>query len=169
MLIDWNVHAKKNNNFVFQDFGKSFYTTLKEATPAFQKYKKIILVYPAFTHHPIETVKYFKSYCKEAGFNFDIITNPKEFIIKKNEAYISVSDRVLGFFLEQCRSNNYEPGTDVGFLSYNETPMKQFIYKGISVISTDFKVLGAKAASFVSEEARIQEYIPTKLILRDSL
>ena len=169
LLIDWNVHAKKNNNFVFQDFGKSFYTTLKEATPAFQKYKKIILVYPAFTHHPIETVKYFKSYCKEAGFNFDIITNPKEFIIKKNEAYISVSDRVLGFFLEQCRSNNYEPGTDVGFLSYNETPMKQFIYKGISVISTDFKVLGAKAASFVSEEARIQEYIPTKLILRDSL
>jgi len=47
--------------------------------------------------------------------------------------------------------------------------MKQFIYKGISVISTDFKQLGAKAAEFVSEDKTIQEYIPTKLILRDSL
>ena len=169
LLIDWNVHAKKDNNFVFQDFGKSFYNSLKEATTAFGKYEKIVLVYPTFTHHPIETVNHFKAFCKEEGFRYEIITNPKDFNIKKGEAYISVSDRVLGIFLEQCRSNNFEPGTDVGFLSYNETPMKQFIYKGISVISTDFKQLGAKAAEFVSQDKTIQQYIPTKLILRDSL
>ena len=169
LLIDWNIHANKHSNFVFQDFGKSFYDTLKEANQAFKKYRKLVLVYPTFTHHPAETVDYFKAYCKEEGFSFEIITDSKDFNIKKGEAYISVSDRILGIFLEQCRSSNFEPGTDVGFLSYNETPMKQFIYKGISVISTDFKQLGAKAAEFVSEDKVIQEYIPTKLILRDSL
>ena len=169
LLIDWNVYANKNNNFVFQDFGKSFYNALTEATTAFRKYKKLVFVYPTFTSHPSEAVTYFKDYCKKEEFDFEIVTNPKAFSIKKQEAYISVSDRVLGFFLEQCRSYNFEPGTDVGFLSYNETPMKQFIYKGISVISTDFKQLGAKAAEFVSEDKTIQEYIPTKLILRDSL
>lgn len=169
LLIDWNVYAKKTDNYVFQDFGKSFYNALIEASVAFKKYKNLVFVYPTFTHHPIEAISFFTDYCKSEGFEFEIITNVDSFKIKKNEAYISVSDRVLGMFLEQCRTNNFEPGTDVGFLSYNETPMKQFIYKGISVISTDFKQLGAKAAEFVSEDQTIQEYIPTKLILRDSL
>jgi len=80
-----------------------------------------------------------------------------------------VSDRILGAFLEQSRNKNLEPGTDVGFLSYNETPMKKFIYKGVSVISTDFKALGAEAANFINNSKKIQTYIPTKLILRESL
>ena len=76
---------------------------------------------------------------------------------------------MLAQFLEQCRTENLEPGVDVGFLSYNETPTKKFIYKGISVISTDFEALGTKAAEFIDEDKKIQSYIPTKLILRDSL
>lgn len=76
---------------------------------------------------------------------------------------------MLGVFLEQCRNKNFEPGTDVGFLSYNETPMKKFIYKGITVVSTDFKELGTKAAEFITEDKKIQQFIATKLIVRESL
>ena len=47
--------------------------------------------------------------------------------------------------------------------------MKKFIYKGISVISTDFKEMGAKSALFINQETPIQCYVPTKLILRESL
>lgn len=169
LLIDWNIHSNKTNNFVFQDFGDSFYEALKEAIAPFKKYKKLNFIYPAFTNHPIETLTYFKKFCDEYSFKHKIITNTNEFNLTKGEAYISVSDRVLGMFLEQCRSENFEPGTDVGFLSYNETPMKQFIYKGISVISTDFQEIGAKAAAFIKQDKPLQSYIPTKLILRESL
>jgi len=169
LLIDWNIHAKPHNNFVFQDFGEAFYKCLNDASPAFKKYKKLVFLYPSFTNHSFETVSFFKKYCKKESIDFEIITKPNDFNIKKNEAYISVSDRMLGKFLEQCRTKDLEPGTDVGFLSYNETPMKQFIYKGISVISTDFNQLGAKAAQFINEDKKTQVYIPTKLILRDSL
>lgn len=169
LLIDWNVNSKADNNYVFQDFGESFLKCLNEATPAFKKYEKLVLLYPFFTSHTFETVSYFKKYCEQEVIDFEVLTDPKDFNIKKNEAYISVSDRMLGKFLEQCRTKNLEPGTDVGFLSYNETPMKQFIYKGISVISTDFNQMGAKAAEFINTDKKIQFYIPTKLILRDSL
>lgn len=47
--------------------------------------------------------------------------------------------------------------------------MKKFIYKGISVVSTDFKELGVKAAEFINQEIPVQIYIRTKLILRESL
>lgn len=169
LLIDWNVNAKPNNNYVFQDFGTSFYEALVGAVNSFKKYNEIHFIYPNFTNHPIETVAFFEKYCTDFNFKFKIITNPKEFNVKKNIAYISVSDRILGQFLEQCQEKNLEPGKDVGFLSYNETPMKKFIYKGISVISTDFKALGVKAAEFITKGEIMQHYVPTELILRQSL
>ncbi len=169
LLIDWNVNSNTDNNYVFQDFGKSFYISLISAVESFRKYKEIYFVYPNFTNHPIETVTFFEKYCAAFNFNYEIITNPKEFNIKKNIAYISVSDRILGQFLEQCQEKNLEPGKDVGFLSYNETPMKKFIYKGISVVSTDFKALGLKAAEFITKGETMQQYVTTELILRQSL
>lgn len=169
LLIDWNIHSKPKNNFVFQDFGNAFYESLKEAVDLFRKYEAIHFVYPNFTNHPLETLTFFKNFCKEFEFKYKIITNPKEFDIEKNVAYIGVSDRMLGVFLEQCREKDFEPGKDVGFLSYNETPMKKFIYKGISVISTDFKELGTKGAEFITKDEPMQYYVSTNLILRESL
>jgi len=169
LLIDWNIHSKAKNNYVFQDFGIAFLDSLKQAVDLFRKYKAIHFVYPNFTNHPIETVTFFKKFCKEFEFDFKVITNPKDFDIEKDIAYIGVSDRMLGVFLEQCREKDFEPGKDVGFLSYNETPMKKFIYKGISVVSTDFKELGTKGAEFITKDEPMQYYVSTNLILRESL
>ena len=169
LLIDWNVHSNSENNYLFQDFGKSFFRSLEGATGLFGKYKEIHLLYPSFTNHPKEIITFFKKYCKAFNFYFKIITDSNEFNIEKNIAYISVSDRMLGMFLEQCRNKNFEPGVEVGFLSYNETPMKKFIYKGISVISTNFNELGTKAAEFITQEKPMQSYIETQLIIRESL
>ncbi len=169
LLIDWNIHSKPKSNYVFQDFGKAFYESLKEALDLFRKYSAIHFIYPDFTNHPIETVDFFKKFCKEFEFDFKILTNPKNFSVEKNIAYIGVSDRMLGLFLEQCREKDFEPGKDVGFLSYNETPMKKFIYKGISVVSTDFKELGTKGAEFITKDEPMQYYVSTNLIIRESL
>ena len=169
LLIDWNIHSKSKNNYVFQDFGKAFYEALKQGIDLFKKYKKVVFVYPAFTNHPKETVTFFKKFCTDFDLNHKVITNPKDFFIQKDIAYISVSDRILGMFLEQCREKDLEPGKDVGFLSYNETPMKKFIYKGISVVTTDFNELGIKAAEFVTKDEPMQYYVPTKLTIGESL
>ena len=98
-----------------------------------------------------------------------MLKDSNSYDFKKGCAYISVSDRVLANFLEQCKKKRLEPGKDIGFLSYNDTPMKKFIYKGISVVSTDFKKLGTKAAEFVMNKKTMQTYIETKLIIRESL
>lgn len=169
LLIDWNIHSKSKSNYVFQDFGKAFYEALKQGIHLFKKYDETVFIYPTFTNHPKETVVFFKKFCKDFHLNQKVISNPKDFVIQKNTAYISVSDRILGIFLEQCREKDLEPGKDVGFLSYNETPMKKFIYKGISVITTDFNELGIKAAEFVTKDEPMQYYVPTKLTIRESL
>lgn len=169
LLLDWNIYSRPDNNYVFQDFGQAFYDSLLQAKDLLKKYKSIHFIYPAFTNHSSETVDYFNKYCKDLQLESKVITDVKNWKIEKNVAYISVSDRVLGQFLEQCQELNFEPGKEVGFLSYNETPMKKFIYKGISVVSTDFMELGAYAARFVTNNEPMKHYVPTKLIIRESL
>lgn len=169
LLIDWNIRSESQNNYVFQDFGQSFYNALSEALELLKKYNKLVFIYPEYTNHPKEALIFFIKLVKNHKLKHNIILNSNDFDIEKNTAYLSVSDRILGKFLEQCRAKNLEPGVDVGFLSYNETPMKKFIYKGISVISTDFKELGTMCAKFVNSDRPMQYYVPTKLILRESL
>ena len=169
LLIDWKIYDQETSNYVCQDFGSAFYTSLEKAIDLFRKYKEINFLYPEYTNHSIETIEFFKKFCDVYNFNYKILTNSKAYSIEKDIAYISVSDRVLGVFLEQCKKKKLEPGLDVGFLSYNETPMKEFIYKGISVVSTNFKELGTKAAEFIMNDKPMQAYIETNLIVRESL
>ncbi|WP_299064463.1 GntR family transcriptional regulator [uncultured Polaribacter sp.] len=169
LLLDWNINVKSKSNYVFQNFGKSFYESLEDALHLFKKYEAIYFIYPEFTYHPKESLRYFEKFCKTYGFKNGIIKNSKQLMVQKGVAYISVSDRMLFEFLDQCSLLNLEPGKDVGILSYNETPSKKFINKGISVVTTDFKDLGAKAAEFIINNKSMQSYLPTKLILRGSL
>jgi DNA-binding transcriptional regulator YhcF (GntR family) len=169
LLIDWKVNVNEDSNYVLQDFGKKFYKCLEEAKHLFQKYDAVNFIYPEFTYHPWESVIFFEKFCKSNNLKYNIIKDSKEFIVERNMAYISVSDRMLYELLDQCRFSNFELGKDVGVLSYNDTPLKRFTYKGISVVSIDFKEFGVKIAGFIKNNDTIQDYIKTKLIIRDSL
>ncbi|TKG96369.1 GntR family transcriptional regulator [Puteibacter caeruleilacunae] len=169
LLIDWNIGAANDNNVLFQDFGQSVYDALEGATHLISKYKEFILLYPEFTDHPIDTLEFFEQYCRDNKINYSIQRNPDELNVSGEKAFFTVSDRMLGKILEQCKSKKLEPGQDVGILSYNETPMKKFIHRGISVISTDFHQLGSKAAEFASSDMKLKLCVPTSLIIRESL
>jgi DNA-binding LacI/PurR family transcriptional regulator len=80
-----------------------------------------------------------------------------------------VSDRTLANFLDQCENSGFEPGREVGVISYNETPMKKYVKNGITVISTNFELMGQKAAEFVKTGEKIQFEVATSLKLRSSL
>jgi len=60
-------------------------------------------------------------------------------------------------------------GKDVGIISYNETPWKQFMLDGITTISTDFKKMGAMTAEMILSHKRDHLPVPFKLTLRKSL
>ena len=51
--------------------------------------------------------------------------------------------------IEKIMGQNLELGKDVGVISYNETCIKKILMKGITTISTDFKMLGEKAAELI--------------------
>lgn len=169
LIIDWNTNIGHLSNKLYQDFDQPVYDALEGADHLLKKYKRKIMVYPDFTFHPIVTADRFTEYCRNKGYEHIRLTNQDELNVCAGDMYFCVSDRMLGHILEQCKKRKLEPGTDVGILSYNETPMKKFIYKGISVISTDFKLMGQMAAEFASGEIDMDFCVPTKIFFRESL
>ena len=169
LLIDWKANLSEDGNYVFQDFGKAFYSCLEGAQHLFKKYNELTFVYPDFTYHPAEALEFFQKFCDNYNIKYTICTNYNELKVERKNAYISVNDRILYELLTQCSDANFELGLDVGILSYNDTPLKKFTHKGISVISVDFNEFGAKVAEFITSNKILQTYLTTNLILRDSL
>ena len=60
-------------------------------------------------------------------------------------------------------------GQDVGIISYNETPLKEVLLDGITVISTDFENLGKKAAEIILKNQGVYMENPFHVIQRSSL
>ena len=89
--------------------------------------------------------------------------------MQEGDLYLLVSDRTLARFLDQCSEKGFEPGREVGVISYNETPMKKYVKEGITVISTDFELMGQKAAEFIMSGDPVNFEVPTTLKLRSSL
>lgn len=169
LIIDWNTNIKNINNVLYQDFSAPVLDVLEQINHLLRRYKRLIMVYPDFTYHPIVTAKRFEEHCKKYNYTYMCLHKEEKLNVKTGDMYFSVSDRMLGRILEQCREKKIELGVDVGVLSYNETPMKKFIYKGISVISTDFKLMGQKAAAFASNDITMNFCVPTRLFFRESL
>ena len=169
LVIDWKIHAPKNTSVVYQNFGESVYNCLSANLEIIKKYREFVFYYPSFTYHPKDAIEGFKRFSEENRISFSVIYNNEEFKIKEGVLYFLVSDRTLAIFLDQCSKNGFEPGNEVGVISYNETPMKKYVKNGITVISTDFELMGQKAAEFVTSNKPLKFEVPTRLTIRSSL
>ncbi len=170
LILDMGKPEKGNLNFILQDFGKSVQKCLVQALSQLKKYNELILVYEEkSTPHPVETVSAVRSFCKKHHIQFKIIKQLNGSVIQKGQAYFVIRDSDLVNIVKFCRARDLEIGVDVGIISYNDTPMKQIVGGGISVISIDFEEMGKQAAEFVITKKRVGVVLPTSIILRESL
>ncbi len=169
LVIDWQVHTVPEASSIYQDFGQSLYDSLESQIQLIQKYQRFTYLYPEFTYHPVESITYFEKFCNDHAMPYQVLKNSKKLDVKTGDLYLMVSDRTLSRFLDQCAERNLIIGKDAGVISYNETPMKKYVKDGISVISTDFELMGKKAAEFVTSSEPIHLQIPTQLKVRASI
>ena len=157
-------------NYLLQDFNQSLVECLEQGARLLKKYKRIVLVYdPISTPHPDVIVEAVGGFCKKHDLQFKTIDRIHSDWVETNTAYFVIRDADLVEVIKTCRTRNYELGKAVGVLSYNETPMKQIVGGGITVISTNFEEMGREAAMFVKNKKKIARVLATSLILRESI
>jgi DNA-binding LacI/PurR family transcriptional regulator len=118
----------------------------------------LVLSQKIFQYTPNGIIKGFTQFCEENKIKFDIIPDLEEsFDIQENQAYIVFREFELIKMINWCNKKNWKFGQEIGVISYDDTPLKEIISDGISVISNDFMGMGKKAAEMIlnKEKGRI--------------
>jgi DNA-binding transcriptional regulator YhcF (GntR family) len=160
---------KKEYAAVYENFEIDIFNALKEALPQLGKYQTLKIVFPSYTYFPNEILKGFQSFCQEYAFNYKVVHKIADEPIHAGEAYINLMEDDLVVLLGKIKASKLVVGQNIGIISYNETPWKQFILDGITTISTDFKKMGEIAAQMVLDNDKKQVEVPFALTLRNSL
>ena len=155
---------------IYQDFENDIYNALKEGLSKISKYDKLILVYPekAVYPYPRRILHGFRKFCVEHSINFEILDHVYEdIILKKGDLFITIEESDLVNLVNQIRNDEYVLGTDIGVISYNDTPLKELL--GITVISTDFSIMGETAARMILNKEKGKVKVPFNFIDRNSI
>lgn len=171
IMLD-NLNDKIDGKIVkiYQDYENDIYESLIEGYKKISKYEKLVLVYPdkSVYPYPKRIVHGFRKFCIEKSLGFEIIDEIyDDMILKKGDLFITIVEDDLVNLINQIRDNEFEIGKDIGVLSYNDTPLKDLL--GISVISTDFNMMGATAAQMILNKEKGSVKNPFNFIDRESM
>ena len=155
---------------VYQDFKMDIYEALKEGNDRLTRYKKLILVYPRKTMYPYpqEILQGFQNFCTDFNFDFEVLEEIyQDMELRPKDAYIIIEEADLVSLVKQIRDKKLKLGEDIGIISYNDTPLKDLL--GITVISTDFQVMGETAAYMILKKKKEEVKNVFSFINRDSI
>tara|TARA_R110002096_G_scaffold9533_1_gene37530 strand:+ start:18216 stop:19262 length:1047 start_codon:yes stop_codon:yes gene_type:complete len=171
VILDNNKIPIENNIItVYEDYEYDIYNALKSGIKKISKYKKIILIYPKKTVYPYpKRIKHgFMKFCIEQNLDFDILDKVyNDMILLKGDLFITIDEDDLVNLIEQIRDKEFVLGTDIGIISYNDTPLKALL--GITVISTDFKIMGETTSRMIINNEKGKYKVPFNFIDRNSV
>ncbi|MCD2422429.1 GntR family transcriptional regulator [Niabella pedocola] len=154
---------------VYIDYENDIYHALTAALEHLVKYHTIKLIFPDNSYYPREIKKGFAHFCQDNAFSYRIINNIENEPIKQGEVYINMIEEDLVTLIEKIQPTSLKIGTQVGIISYNETPFKRVILDGITTISSDFYEMGILTAQAILSGSTERQKVPFKLTLRPSL
>ena len=155
---------------IYQDFENDIYNALKEGLPKILRYGKLILAYPENSVYPYprRILHGFRKFCVEHKIDFEVIDEIyDDIILKKGDLFITIEETDLVSLVNQIRDNEFILGVEIGVISYNDTPLKELL--GITVISTDFIVMGETASRMILNKEKGKIKNPFNFIDRNSI
>ncbi|GAA4448231.1 GntR family transcriptional regulator [Nibrella saemangeumensis] len=172
LIIDKAVPTLGGNYAsVYQDFRQDIYQSLKAAEPRLQQYKKLTLVLSQdhFQFVPDEITDGFYDFARQAAIPCAVAEQFDTMQIRPGEAYLLFADWDLITCIKAVRAKGWRLGADIGLISYDDTPMKEILENGITVISTDFAQMGRTAGECMLTKATEQIPNPSRIIFRATL
>lgn len=154
---------------VFEDFELDIHQALYTGIEKIRKYKKLFLVFPTENYYCVGIKNGFVNFCEEEGFEYEIMERACHHDVRSRELYVVIEEADLVEIVKKASAKNLKLGKQIGMITYNDTPFKEILAGGISVLSTDFMRMGETMAEMVKNHSRKKIKNPFKLILRNSI
>ncbi len=169
LLLDMQLqYPNYKFNRIVQSHDVGFEKALQHEIDRIKKYKQLTLVFPEDRYHPQTIKNAFERFCRNNGLEFKIVAKLTSEAVQVNTLFILLENSDLVRLIKHCRSEKPKLAIDIGCIAYNDSPLKEIIEGGISVISVDFPEMGRKTANFIKNPHQIDVVLPTQLIVRKS-
>ena len=172
LILDIDT-PKLGNDYaiLYQDFEKNIYHGLLKAILLLKKYQTLSLVLSSknFQFTPSGIINGFEKFCKSNNICYEIISNLEEEHLQKDHAYLVFRENDLVRFINWSNKKGWKLGEDIGLISYDDTPIKEILAEGISVISNDFALMGKRAAEMILSREKGRFVNESRFIERKSL
>ena len=172
LLLDKDVPKLKGDYAaVYQDFGNDIFNCLQDGLSLISKYKKLNLVVGKehFQYVPADIIKGFKKFLEKEKIIGAVMDNLDVKNLRIGEAYLVFTDNDMVRFIKHCEIMKWKPGRDIGLISYDDTPLKEILLRGVTVITTDFELMGKTAGKLITGKRLEKIANPSKLIKRKTL
>jgi DNA-binding LacI/PurR family transcriptional regulator len=154
---------------VYEDFENDISYALEELKVRLSNYHTIKIIFPSKSYYSTKILTGFTDFCLKYAFNYEVLSDLKSETFVPGTAYINLREDHLVELVEKIVNNELKIGSEIGVISYNETPIKKLILSGITTISTNFAMMGEAAANMVLDNLKGHLAIPFKVTARNSL
>ncbi|MGS2738217.1 GntR family transcriptional regulator [Sinomicrobium sp. M5D2P17] len=169
LLVDRYIKTRENYSYIVQEFKDSSYEAFCRLKDKMKKFEQVVFFFKPNSAEPTDILESFQDFVKDHGINAVIRDNYEPGSLEKGKVYFTIHNLELWEMLKDTKSKGFILGKDVGFISHNDDIVKEIIFDGVTTFSTDFSLMGRKAADFIVKKEKIREVIPTVLIERNSL
>lgn len=173
ILLDRNVESLTGNyGAVFQDFRADAYRGLVEGLELLKKYRTIRIVSSPGSLYGEFIKEGIVRFCQENRLPYQLSDRIEPETIQKGDVYIVLNsqlDNELIEIIRMAKTKQLAIGSEIGIISYNESPINEIILDGLTVLSTDFNEMGHLAAEMVRSGKLSKTRNPFGLIVRKTL
>jgi len=172
LIIDKTVPGLKGKFAgICQNFRVDIYNALTDGIDLIRKYERIIFVKSTsrFQFIPDGLIKGFEKFIHDNSIDGEVTASVRENELRKRTLYIVFPDSDLIYLIKEAKRRRWKIGSEMGIISYDDSPMKELLEGGITVVSTDFAAMGTTAAELILSGRKEKLYNPCSLIKRKSL
>lgn len=172
ILLDRNIDQLPGNfGAIYQDFEHDAYEGLSQGLETLKKFKKLNVISMPGSLYATLIQKGIHRFCKEHKISFDIHHNIDIDKIQKHEVYLIINSQLDYELIQLIRTAKIKDliiGSDIGIISYNESPINEIVLNGLTVVSTDFEQMGRLAAEMIIESNQQKLKCDFKMIKRET-
>ncbi len=169
LIVDRFENIGDRYSYISQEFEMSTYKALQELKKEMNCYKEHVIFFKTDLDYPKGSLRAFERFVKENNLKGKVEENYKEGSVKEGTFYMTFGDVDLWGILKDCNTHGLELGKDVGILSTNDSPVKEFISGGITTFCVDFVEMAEMSSAYIKERAFTQHILVPKLTRRKSL
>lgn len=155
---------------VIENFERDIYHALSQAHERLARYDRLKLYFPFDCHLSRDIIRGFQRYCLEHGLVAETVFKGfTERVPEPGTAYVVLRDEQLVTLVHQLKNAGLTAGHEVGILAYNDSPLKQVLLGGITVMTTRHTRMGERAAEMILNREWAVEENEFRYIERGSL